>query len=430
MIKTTINKSSLVLFTLLSLSILPVINIGAYELPVLYLFMPFGMMILLFILFGWLKIPYVSKVIVFLFFLILIEILIAAFYGTISRFNEYSFPTDILQYLARLLTVLSFTVFFYKNKIDLKSCIKILLIIFNIGMLIGILQWIPWPGREYFVQLYPFRDGVLQLSHLDRTLSNIRINGIAQHGTANGGLATFFFIYAFSVFRYYGKYSGLSITLIILSIINLFAGQSRAGILSLVFSFFLFYIVDMYIKEKKIKTSIKFIILLIVISFIGLFLYKNGNPFIVKMVYRWEALFETDGGGRIDQINYFTNFFKSPMDYLFGLSKSFINQSTITYGVEIEPINIFITYGILGFVLQYSLIIYLLNYFFKIIKKSVNNKAILVLVISSFIGLFSYQIFSVAYFFFREVRIGLFPWIIMGIAIGVYEKEKGQIGGQ
>jgi hypothetical protein len=33
-------------------------------------------------------------------------------------------------------------------------------------------------------------------------------------------------------------------------------------------------------------------------------------------------------------------------------------------------------------------------------------------------------VFSVAYYFFREIRVGLFPWILMGASIGVYEKHK------
>jgi len=38
------------------------------------------------------------------------------------------------------------------------------------------------------------------------------------------------------------------------------------------------------------------------------------------------------------------------------------------------------------------------------------------------VSLLSYQVFSVGYFFFREIRIGLFPWILMGVTVGVYEK--------
>jgi hypothetical protein len=66
----------------------------------------------------------------------------------------------------------------------------------------------------------------------------------------------------------------------------------------------------------------------------------------------------------------------------------------------------------------------LLVYFVKKMRKSINNNASLTLLIASFVGLLTYQIFSVAYFFFREIRVGLFPWILMGVAIGVYEKYK------
>ena len=111
-------------------------------------------------------------------------------------------------------------------------------------------------------------------------------------------------------------------------------------------------------------------------------------------------------------------------DYLFGLSKPIINRTAITFGVEIEPINIFVTYGLVGFILQYSIVILLLAYFYKKINKIAKDKAILSLLIASFVSLFSYQIFSVAYYFFREIRVGLFPWVLMGVAIGIYERER------
>ena len=95
--------------------------------------------------------------------------------------------------------------------------------------------------------------------------------------------------------------------------------------------------------------------------------------------------------------------------------------------MEIEPVNIFITYGALGFILQYTLVIMLLVYFIRNIKKSIHDKTSLTLMVASFVGLFSYQVFSIAYYFFREIRVGLFPWILMGVTIGVYERKRGSL---
>lgn len=424
MLKTTIRPNNLLLFIVLFLSILPSIYIGSFGLPALFLLLPIGVLIFLFILFGRISIPIISKGIILLFLLILVEIFISTMYGTVTTFNRFMFPTDSIQYIARFLTLITLIVWLYKGKVEPDTFIRYFLIFLNIATLIGILQWIPWPGRELFIQLYPFRDGSLQLSQLARELHNLRMHGFAQHATANGGMATFFFIFAYSVFRYYKKYQGLSISLMILAIINIIASQARAGLLALVFSVILFYIVSIYINKKSIKPTIYMLFGIGTLTSICVYLYTSGNQFISLMVYRWKVLFETEGGGRVDQTFYFITLLENPFLYLFGLSKQVVNKSAISYGVEIEPVNIFVTYGAIGFLLQYSLIAILLIYFLKNIRKSINNKAALTLIVASFVGLLSYQVFSLGYYFFREIRVGLFPWILMGVAIGVYERYK------
>ena len=400
--------SNLILSILLFISILPVLNLGSFGLPVLYLTLPIGGLVLLFIMFKWIKIPPIVSVLIFIFLLIVIEIFISTIYGSFTYFNKFIIPTDTIQYIARLLVFLVFLVAFYKGKFKVDTFIKYFLVILNLAMLIGILQWIPWPGRELFIQLYPFREGEEQLSMLNREIHNIRIHGVGQHATANGGLATFFFIIGFSVLQYYKKYKILSIILIILSITNVFASQARAGMLALVFSFLLFYLINMYVNKKSLKPTLYMFSAIGVIIFVVRLLYVNGNEFIGKMVYRWNVLFETSGGVRVDQIDYFLMQLNSPFQYLFGLSKQVINQSAYSHGAEIEAANIFFSYGIFGVLLQYGLVAVLAVYFIKHMPYSLNNKAILALLVASFVGLLSYQVFSVGFFFFREIRVGLF----------------------
>lgn len=424
MAKTRVELNNLMLFIVLLLSIFPAVNIGSFTMPILYLLLPMQTMIILLIIFNWIRVPKITKHIIILALLITVEIFISTINGTISIFNRFIFSTDVIQYIARFLFLVYFIVIFYKEKVDSAIFIKYFLIILNIGMLIGILQWIPWPGREFFIRLYPFRDGSEQLSQLNRGLSYIRVHGLAQHATSNGGLAAFFFVFAYSVFKYYKKHKFLSILLMLLSIINIFASQARGGILALIFSLFLFYIINIYVDRRIFKPTVYMLISIIGVTLLVWQLYNNGNPFIGQMIYRWRVLFDLLGGYRVDQAKYFFSLITSWDKYIFGLSKQVINQSAISFGVEIEPINIFVTYGALGFILQYSLIVMLLIYFFKNIRKAINDKACLTLLVASFVGLFSYQVFSIAYYFFREIRVGLFPWILMGVTIGVYERYK------
>jgi hypothetical protein len=51
------------------------------------------------------------------------------------------------------------------------------------------------------------------------------------------------------------------------------------------------------------------------------------------MVYRWRVLFDTSGGGRVDQARYFFSLLTNSYHYIFGISKAVQNQSAIPYGV-------------------------------------------------------------------------------------------------
>lgn len=423
-IKFTFNRNNLYLFIVLFLMILPISNIFGYGIPIVYFLTPIGMLLLFCVLFGWIKIPSIVKILVGVWIMIILQILISAFYSTTKNLGYFVFPTDILQYVVRFVFLISFIVYSYKRKIDRDKFIKYFLVILNLTMTVGILQWIPWPGREFFVKLYPFRDGSEQLRHLSRSLELLRVHGFAQHATANGGIASFSIAYAYSVLKYYDKYNRKSVLLIILAIANLIASQARAGMLAAAFALILFYFINIKYEKKLLKPTLYFITILTMLVITVIHLYKEGNPFIVRNVLRWIELFETSAGARAtSQPQYFFSLMEGS-DYFLGLSKAVINKSAISYGVEVEPVNIFVTYGASGFLLQYLLIAILLIYFLKKISKRTQDKAVLTLCVASFIGLSSYQVFSVAYFFFREIRIGLFPWVLMGVSIGAYERYK------
>lgn len=424
MMQKTININNSILFIVLFASILPYMNLGSYGVPVLYIFTPICAIVLIFVILGRVKIPKVTKSIIVIWLLIIFEVFISTFYGTISEFNRFIFSTDSVQYITRFLFLITFILVFYKEKVKLDVFIKYFLIILNLGMLIGLLQWIPWPGRTFLVELYPFTRVDIQLEQLNREMHAIRVHGIAQHATANGGLATFFFVYGYAIFKYYKRYKFLSISLMLLSVINIFASQARGGMLALFSAIILFYAINVYITKKSFKPTIYFITIISILYLIIKFFYSRGNKFIETMVYRWNVLFESGGGQRIYQIKNALALLETPGDYLWGLSRAFQNYSGLIDHIEVEPVNILVLYGLAGFSLQYFLIIFLCVYFLKNIRKSIQNKAVLSLLVASLIGLISYQVFSIGFFFFREIRVGLFPWILMGVAIGAFESYK------
>lgn len=148
---------------------------------------------------------------------------------------------------------------------------------------------------------------------------------------------------------------------------------------------------------------------------------------------RFLRLFYSAGGERFTvQPRYFFSLMRGS-DYLFGLSNPIINLSKIPWGIESEPLNIFVNYGLLGVLLQYSLVVVLLRYYFAKLtlpRLRSNDREAFLLTLASFVGLFSYQVFSTGYFFFRDITIGFIPWLIFGTAVGHLERIDAMPSGK
>src|SRR5690625_4447713 len=167
------------------------------------------------------------------------------------------------------------------------------------------------------------------------------------------------------------------------------------GYVTIAVSFMILYLVYNYVYQKGVKPTVKMGALATFVTGIIYWLYNRGNDIVVKAVYRWEVLGDNISAGRdrVGQIKEGFKLLETPFDYLFGVSKEVERIMGGTF-LEVEPVNIFILYGLIGFLLQYGLIIFLLVYLFKNIKRVNRHPILLTMVIASFVGLLSYQVFS------------------------------------
>lgn len=134
------NNASVIGITILFLTFVPIIEVYSYAMPVLYLLIPFEIVLLIYMLYNKKNLPRFFYITMWFFILISFEIIISTFHGTIKFFDTFVFPTDIIQYVARFLIMWTFFYFAYYKKMQPSVFIKFFLIIMNIGMLIGILQ--------------------------------------------------------------------------------------------------------------------------------------------------------------------------------------------------------------------------------------------------------------------------------------------------
>lgn len=420
-----IKISTIVISVLLILGIIPATNFAGFTLPFQYLMIPVLLFTFLGALYNKKNIPKVAKNLFVLWLLIIFEVLFSGIFSPLYNLGNFYFPREIIQYVARFLFFATFIIVFYNYKIEIKNFMYIFAGILSLGMLVGVIQFFNFGSiSNLFREIYSFSDTHLNYMMRDNYASK-RISGVAHHATANGGIASFTLIIIISLYLFHKKRFFLTSIGVFLVLFNVVVSQARMGYLTVAFSIVVFYFVYNRIYRKGIRSTLLLTALVSIITGTIYWLYQKGNAFITQAVFRWERLEQQIDAGenRVGQIYYALEQLNNPFEYLFGISRGVQNTMTSFY-IEVEPVNIFVLYGAIGFILQYSLILILLIYFYKNMTVVKNYPILLAMVVASFVGLLSYQFFSAAYFFFRETYVGLFPWILMGACIGAVERFK------
>lgn len=417
-----INKHLILFYSFLILGILPRPEIGGFGLPLQYLVTPLCSVILLFILFGWIKIPPAGKVLFALWTLVVTEVVLSGLFGPAFWFEKFVVPTDSIQYVARMSIFLAFVAYFYNfDRISPEQVLRAFLVVLSAGMFIGLLQWIPWSGAGSLVRIYTYSEKNVQLG--EAILLIKRIPGIAGFATANGGIAAFAFAVGFTAFTCLRRYRFTAVCLMLLALFNTIGSQARMGYLTVAFCMLVFYLVFVVIEGSRLKPTAWLTAGIVGLATVILYLHYSGNEFLLQAFRRWNLLMDQldQGGNRLEQARYFLSRLHGFYDYGFGMS-SFVRYSSGKF-MEVEPINILVLYGITGFILQYLLVAYLMIHLYLRLLDSRCSRATHVLLVAAFVTLIDYQFFSLAYFFFREAFVGLFPWVLMGSAVGIAGRE-------
>lgn len=411
-------------FTLF-LGILPATSLLGFTFPWQYVLVPFFAYGLLFVFLGWVKVPKVAHLLITLWLAIIAGVFLSGVFSPLLTLGSFSFPAEIIQYIARMLFFVAFIVIFYNWEINYKRFYNGFIAIMLFGMGVGVIQFLDLGAiSNLFRDLYSFSE--YHFNYMTReTLSSRRISGVAHHATANGGIAAFTFIMVVSMYLFSTKKRALTVLGVSLVIFNIVAAQARMGYLTIAFSIVILYLVYVRVHNKGLKPTFLLGLLIAATASALYWLYDRGNAFITSAVVRWERLGEqvAEGGNRYGQVINALEQLQHPWHYLFGISRG-VENTLGRFFMEVEPINILVLYGGVGFVLQYSLVLILLVYFYRNMKVVRKEPILLALVVASFVGLLSYQFFSGAYYFFREVYVGLFPWILMGACIGAVERFK------
>lgn len=335
--------------------------------------------------------------------------------GSMYAWNSnYGLPIYI-GIIDRVSVFVFFSYIVYKNIYSFKSLKKIISIVFLLALFFGIAQFFDlYNSKEIALKYYLDAESVQGYNFLKFN----RILGVAPAIITWGGLCVLICHY----FLFVEENKLLKYTGVVFAILNVLIAGSRAAIAALILSLILIYIIKAVIIDKKLGTLLK-VLSSLSIAFLGaFFLFKTYMPlqleFLLKRFDNAENALTTQGRGA--QIAYFKGLLsKKPIGILTGTGGQAIKE----YGyLEIDYAYLFVAYGFFSFVLHYTLVFLLLKEAYKL--RNLNNRLFL-FIWASTIG---YLVFSIGFFFFKELYMGMVFWWVNGAVLGYLWMLKKQNG--
>ncbi|WP_165389132.1 hypothetical protein [Pseudoalteromonas rubra] len=350
-----------------------------------------------------------------------------AVYGALQGvvyLNLLKIPTELWQYLKRAICFLIAAITMYH--LPLKKKILVVNVLLGASFLclfIGILQLFK---IEVVTSIYGRSDA--QISNAMNDNAYQRVYSIAGFSTSWGGMSLFIFYAAVALLtlrltlqqnlQIKNKQAiFLMLMFFILCLINVISSGSRGAMIAFVVSFTLFlFLLSFRIGAKSIFVLPLICCLLLVVGYVGSTHFDEKIAFII---YRFEALSESAGGGRDLQVLNGLALLSSWYEWPMGVSNAVQRSFNSSWGIESEPFNILVNYGVIGFSLVYSSLLIILLKLRKLFLKSESatfeNKVIYT---SVFCGVFGYVLFSLGFFYFAELIVGVYSWLVYGVLIG------------
>lgn len=352
--------------------------------------------------------PLYRKYIIIFLFLVPLSIISNYLMGWIFLDNiKYNLPTSIISVLDRLVVFIFFSYSIINNWISFHITNRLITWVFLFALSLGVFQFIDLFGaRDFALNYYLAAGGVQEYNFL---MFN-RIIGVAPAIITWGGVSVMIFHYFY--FLVNNKY--LKIIGLLFAIFNIMASASRAAIVAFIISLIVISFIKSFSEKNKFISLIKTLFIIIgalVILYIVISAYLPEQvDFLLKRFSKTEEALTTSGRG--SQLNNLFNYIKEQgmgIGFILGIGPSAIKN---LQDMEIDYAQIFFSFGIIGFVLHYLLIYYLLREVYKYKKY---NQNLYLFTIASTVG---YLVFSVGFYFFYELYMGMPFWWLNGIVVG------------
>jgi hypothetical protein len=362
----------------------------------------------------------------FLLLLWLVLILTGIFFGifnSITYLDRLYFPTEMWQYVKRMSFFYCAMYFASTGAISSKDFKRLLTYTLFGALLIGIIQVIPGSLGGLISGVYARTYS--QLVHVtERSFSSLRTIGVAGFSTAWGGFAMFAAALALASLLFVKRTKIWSLILLLMALSNIVLSGSKVAVAAGLVVFLCFLLSGFLLQRNKV------FFLLNCLFFIGLTIASSYKYLILRynfLVFRFETMIQRgEGGSRFGQAKTVIALLDGLGPWLFGVSNVVQRKLAVSHGTEVEPVYLLVNYGILGVALRYGLILLIFIYSYRLFRKSgdSDDRSLALATLMSILG---YMVFSLGYFFYQELYVGLLPWLLFGWVVGTYFRKKNMV---
>lgn len=344
--------------------------------------------------------------------------------ATAEYFGRPAFPTEMWQYFKRIAFFYVAFVIGATRDEEVAPSYKVLIAVLMMATAIGLLQIGSGPLSQALSSLYARTDA--QLEHLvGRAFATRRIYGVAGNSGAWGGFCVFVAAMAlpFVLVRDQSRrpqrgWRTIVTLLLIFALVNLLFSASRGPLAAFVLVLLVKGVLEVTIRGGGLPVLTKWLVGAATIAGVAFYFALDR---VALIGFRLLTLAEQGGGERVDQIGTVLSLLDSPATLLTGVGNAVQRAYGVSHGVEVEPVYVLVNYGLIGAVARYGLWVVLglcaLN------ASRSRDRWTAATGVATVLGLCGYAVFSLGYFFFQELYVGVLPWLLFGLLGGIHQRK-------
>jgi hypothetical protein len=261
-----------------------------------------------------------------------------------------------------------------------------------------------------------------QFEHLiGRTLATRRVYGVAGNSGAWGGFCVFVAATALPFVlvrdRSHRGWRLMVTLMLMLALVNVLFSASRGPVAAFVLVLLIKGLLEVTVRGGGLSVLAKWLAWAAMITGIAFYFALDR---MALLGFRLLTLVEQGGGERVDQVSTVLSLLDSPSTLFAGVGNAVQRAYGVSHGVEVEPVYLLVNYGLVGTAARYGLWVVLGLCALGAARS--RDRWTAATGMATVLGLSGYAVFSLGYFFFQELYVGVVPWLLFGLVAGIHQR--------